>query len=81
LRLCRLRYTGLVSEVASFELPQAQRKRIAALVNGPDGGGPLAVRTDQGEVELPPTARAAVRRLLADLAAGTAVHLSPTTPS
>jgi len=33
------------------------------------------VRTDQGEVELPPTARAAVRRLLADLAAGTAVHL------
>ena len=75
LRLCRLRYTGLVSEVASFELPQAQRKRIAALVNGPDGGGPLAVRTDQGEVELPPTARAAVRRLLADLAAGTAVHL------
>jgi excisionase family DNA binding protein len=65
----------LGSEVASFELPQAQRKRIAALVNGPDGGGPLAVRTDQGEVELPPTARAAVRRLLADLAAGTAVHL------
>jgi len=69
------RYTVGVSEVASFELPQAQRKRIAALVNGPDGGGPLAVRTDQGEVELPPTARAAVRRLLADLAAGTAVHL------
>ena len=46
-----------MSEVASFELPQAQRKRVAALVNGPDGGGPLAVRTDQGEVELPPTAR------------------------
>jgi excisionase family DNA binding protein len=33
------------------------------------------VRTDKGEVELPPTARAAVRQLLADLAAGTAVHL------
>ncbi len=64
-----------MSEVASFELPQAQRKKIAALVNGPDGGGRLAVRTDQGEVELPPTARAAVRHLLADLAAGTAVHL------
>lgn len=75
LRLCRLEITVGVSEVASFELPQAQRKRIAALVNGPDGGSPLAVRTDQGEVELPPTARAAVRRLLADLAAGTAVHL------
>lgn len=64
-----------MSDVASFELPQAQRKKVAALVNGPDAGGPVAVRTDQGEVELPPTARAAVRQLLADLAAGTAVHL------
>lgn len=69
------RYTGGVSEVASFELPRAQRKRVAALVNGPDAGGPVAVRTDQGEVELPPAAREAVRQLLADLAAGTAVHL------
>ncbi|HUP70410.1 MAG TPA: helix-turn-helix domain-containing protein [Acidimicrobiales bacterium] len=35
----------------------------------------MAVRTDEGEAELPPAARAAVRQLLADLAAGTAVHL------
>lgn len=33
------------------------------------------MRTDQGEVEVPPTARAAVRHLLATLAAGTAVSL------
>jgi len=35
----------------------------------------MTVRTNHGEVELPPRARAAVRQLLADLAAGTAVHL------
>ncbi|MGC9961219.1 MAG: helix-turn-helix domain-containing protein [Acidimicrobiales bacterium] len=64
-----------MSDVASFEVPRAERKGIAALVSGPDGGGPVAIRTDQGEVELPPTARAAVRQLLSDLAAGTAVHL------
>ncbi len=64
-----------MSEVASLELPQAQPKRVAALVNSPDGGGPVALRTDQGEVELPPTARTTVRQLLADLIAGTAVHL------
>lgn len=64
-----------MSEVASFELPKPQRKRLAALVSGPDSGGPVAVRTDQGEQELPPTARAAVRQLLTDLAAGGAVHL------
>lgn len=64
-----------MSEIASFELPRPQRKRLAALVSGPDAGGPVAIRTDQGEAELPPAARAAVRQLLADLAAGTAVHL------
>lgn len=64
-----------MSDVASFEVPRAERKRIAAVISGPDGGGPVAVRTDQGEVELPPTARAAVRQLLSDLATGTAVHL------
>ncbi len=63
-----------MSDVASFELPGPQRKRLAALVNGLDAGGPVAVRTDQGEAELPPTASDAVRQLLADLAAG-AVHL------
>ena len=64
-----------MSEGASFEVPRSERKGLAALVSGPDGGGPVAVRTDQGEVELPPTARAAVRQLLSDLAAGAAVHL------
>lgn len=64
-----------MSGVVSFELPRPQRKRLAALVSGPDSYGPVAVRTEQGEVELPPTARAAVRQLLAGLAVGTAVHL------
>lgn len=48
---------------------------MAELVSNPDASGPVAIRTDEGEAELPPVARAAVRRLLADLAAGTAVHL------
>lgn len=60
---------------ASFELPQPQRELVAALVTGPDSGGPMRVRTDQGEAELPPAARAAVRQLLSDLAAGTAVQV------
>jgi excisionase family DNA binding protein len=64
-----------VSEVVSFELPEPHRKRLVALVSGIDGGGAVALRTDQGEAELPPEARAAVRQLLADLAAGSAVHL------
>lgn len=64
-----------MSDVASFEVPLPQRKRLAALVSGLDAVGPLAVRTDQGDAELPPTASAAVRQLLTDLAAGTAVHL------
>lgn len=64
-----------MSEIASFEVPLTQRKGLAALVSGPDAGGPVAIRTDQGEAELPPMARAAVRQLLVDLATGTAVHL------
>lgn len=64
-----------MSEVVSFEVPEPHRERLLALVRSLDVGGPVAVRTDTGEAELPPAASDAVRRLLADLAAGGAVHL------
>jgi len=64
-----------MSDVASFEVRGADRKRLAVAVGAPDDGGPIAVRTATGEIDLPPAARAAVRQLLADLAAGTPVHL------
>lgn len=64
-----------MSDVASFEVPPPQRKDLAALVSGLDPVGLVAVRTERGDTELPPTASAAVRQLLTDLAAGSAVHL------
>jgi excisionase family DNA binding protein len=64
-----------MSEVATFELPRAQRKDLADVLCGSDAGGPMSISTERGEVDLPPTARAAVRQLLADLVAGTPVHL------
>jgi len=64
-----------MSEVVSFEVPEPHRKRLLALVRSLDVGAPVAVRTDHGEAELPPEASDAVRLLLADLAAGGAVHL------
>ncbi|MEO5679194.1 MAG: helix-turn-helix domain-containing protein [Acidimicrobiales bacterium] len=64
-----------MSDVVSFEVRGADRKRLAAAVGAPDDGAPMAIRTAGGEIELPPAARAAVRQLLEDLAAGTPVHL------
>jgi excisionase family DNA binding protein len=69
-----LQYAGDVSEVERYEVPQAERKRLAAVVGEP-GTGPIAVSTPGGVVELPRAAGNAVRRLLEELAAGTAVHL------
>ncbi len=65
----------VVSDVASFEVRGADRKRLAAAVGAPDDGAPMALRTASGDIELPPAARAAVRHLLADLASGTPVHV------
>jgi len=64
-----------MSEVASFEVHGRDRKRLAAAVTAPDDDAPIALRTADGEIDLPPAARAAVRRLLTELAAGTSVHL------
>lgn len=75
MRLCRLRYPGGMSDVVSFEVPEPHRERLLALVRSMEDGGPVAVRTDKDEAELPPEASDAVRLLLADLAAGGAVHL------
>lgn len=68
-------YPGGMSDVVSFEVRGAERQRLAVAVGAPDDGGPIAIRTATGEIDLPPAAQAAVRQLLADLAAGTPVHL------
>jgi excisionase family DNA binding protein len=45
------------------------------VVGAPSDDRPIAVSTSGGIVNLPPAAAAAVRRLLQELATGTAVHL------
>jgi len=57
-----------------YELSEPDRERLATAL-GP--GGVVSVRTAEGLVELPAQARAAVRHLLAQLAAGDALHLTP----
>ena len=56
----------------SFELSARDRRRLAAQLAGLE---PLAVRTTDGEVGLPPAARRAVEQLLTDLATGGVVHV------
>jgi excisionase family DNA binding protein len=63
-----------MSDVVSYEVHGRDRKRLAAVVGGPEAE-PIAVQTSTGVVELPSAASAAVRRLLEELAAGTSVHL------
>ena len=48
---------------------------MAGLVDGSDESRPVAVRTAEGDFELPPAAGRAVMALLGELAAGSAVHL------
>ena len=57
-----------------FELNQRDRKRLALKLSA-SNAKPLAVRTADGEIELPAVARRAVELLLADLAAGVPVHV------
>ena len=57
---------------ASFTLSHRDRKRLAALLR--TDTRPLAVRTTDGDIELPFAARRAIAQLLADLAAGS-VHI------
>lgn len=63
-----------MSELDSYEVRGPERKRLAAVVAGPEAE-PISLRTAAGVVELPKVASAAVRRLLEELAAGTSVHL------
>src|SRR3546814_259612 len=63
-----------MSEVASFEVHGADRKRLEGAVTAPDDA-PIALDIGGGQIDLPPAAGAAVRRLLSGLAAGTPVHL------
>jgi excisionase family DNA binding protein len=66
-----------VSADAVFDVPDEERPRLAGFVADSDGPRSVAVRTDEGEVELPPAAGRAVLALLSELASGTAVQLVP----
>lgn len=65
---------GMVDAV--FDVPEVERPRLAGLTGGAEARS-IAVRTDEGDVELPPAAGRAVLALLEQLAAGSAVHLVP----
>ena len=61
-----------MSDATTFVLGARDRKRLAARLGV--GARPVAVRTADGEVELPAGAQLAVAQLLSDLAAGS-VHV------
>ena len=59
----------------TFKLGVRDRKRLAGrLAIGADTR-PLAIRTPNGEIDLPEPARRAVEKLLTELAAGSTVHV------
>jgi excisionase family DNA binding protein len=60
---------------ATFELGVRDRKRLAARLAVGTNARPLAIRTLDGEIELPTPARRAIEQVLAELAAGNAVHV------
>ena len=61
-----------MTETTAFELAARDRKLLAAHLAG---SRPVAVRTSEGEVGLPPVAQRAVEQLLGDLASGGVVHV------
>ena len=61
-----------MSETTAFALDAQDRKRLAARLAG---STPIAVRTSEGEIGLPPVAQRAVEQLLTDLACGGVVHV------
>ena len=67
-------YREAMADPATFELSTRDRKRLAANLTD-STARPVAVRTATGEIGLPPVAQRAVEQLLAELAAGGAVHV------
>jgi hypothetical protein len=59
-----------VSDSLTFELGVRDRKRLAARLAVGTDARPLAIRTPDGEIDLPAPARRAVEQLLTELAAG-----------
>lgn len=64
-----------VNDSITFELGVRDRKRLAARLAVGADARPLAIRTPDGEIDLPAPARRAVEQLLTELAAGNAVHV------
>ncbi len=68
-------YFVAVGDSVTFELGARDRKRLAARLAVGTDARPLAIRTPDGEIDLPAPARRAVEQLLTELAAGNAVHV------
>ncbi len=63
-------YDGVVNNVAAYTMPQDEREQLSDTLDAP-----VLVQTASGVIELPATAAAAVRHLLAELASGAEVHV------
>lgn len=59
----------------TFELGPRDRKRLAARLSAGNSVRPVAVRTTDGEIQLPAAPQRAVEQLLNDLAGGGSVHV------
>lgn len=64
-----------MSKTPAYAVSGRDRKRLATVFADPETSGPVRVQTDEGVVELPAAAAAAVRHLLVELASGAAVHV------
>jgi excisionase family DNA binding protein len=64
-----------MSKSLAYAISGPDRKRLATVFADPATSGPVRVQTDEGVVELPAAAAAAVRHLLVELASGAAVHV------
>jgi excisionase family DNA binding protein len=65
----------VVDADAVFDVPEQERPGLAGLMGDASEARSIAIRTDEGEVELSPAAERAVLALLGELASGRAVHL------
>lgn len=64
-----------MSKTPAYAVSGRDRKRLATVFADLETSGPVRVQTDEGVVELPGAAAAAVRHLLVELASGAAVHV------
>lgn len=64
-----------MNKTLPYAVSGPERERLATVFADPGTSGPVRVQTEEGVVELPAAAAAAVRHLLVELASGAAVHV------